>query len=317
MKTSICMGLYNGEKYIEEQLDSILHQTKEPEEVILCDDGSTDQTVSVVRNFIEKNRLQDSWHLFCDEQNRGYPGNYYYAMSLCTQEVVFLADQDDIWADTKLERMCAVLEQHPEAKAVCCKFGLIDGEGEAIQTIMSPTHNKDTGKVRTVKIGDVFYKYEWPGMVMAYCNKWYGQWGNQCAHAHGRAYPSIPHDFMICARAAEEGGLLQMDEELAWHRRHDNNTGGEEHHIRKLLNKKRKLKEIEDYLSILDSFEQEAVLLTAEGRDALHRKQQSTRGRYEALQSGKISKVLMNAGKQKRNVRLATVLCDVLIVKKS
>lgn len=316
MTTSVCMGLYNGEKYIEAQLDSILHQTREPEEVILCDDGSTDQTVSVVQSFIEKNRLQDRWHFYCNEKNKGYPGNFYYAMSLCTQEVVFLADQDDIWEDTKLERMCTVLEQHPEAKAVCCKFGLIDGEGKEIQTIMSPTHSSGTGEVRTVTIDDVFYKCEWPGMVVAYRNEWYGQWGNQCAHVHGRVYPSIPHDFLICAGAAEVGGFLQMDEELAWHRRHDNNTGGEEHHIRKLLNKKHKLKEIEDYLNILESFEKEAVLLTTEGKNALHRKQQSMRGRYEALQSGKISKVLMNAGKQKGNVRLAAVLCDVLIVKK-
>lgn len=317
MTTSICMGLYNGEKYIEAQLDSILHQTKESEEVILCDDGSTDQTIAVVRSFIEKNGLQDRWHLFCNEQNKGYPGNFYYAMSLCTQEVVFLADQDDIWAETKLERMCAVLEQHPEARAICCKFGLIDGAGDTIQTLMAPTHSKGTGEARIVTIDDVFYKYQWPGMVIAYRNEWYRQWRSQGSPAPERDYPSIPHDFLLCVRAAEEHGFLQLDEELAWHRRHDNNAGGEEHHIRKLLNKKRKLKEIEDYLRILDSFEKEAVLQTAEGKDALYRKQQSMRGRYEALQSGKISRVLANAGQQQGNVRLATLLCDVLIAKKS
>ena len=308
MTTSVCMGIYNGEKYIEEQLYSILHQTKAPDEVILCDDGSTDATVSFVQEFIRENRLQEKWHLYCNEQNKGYPGNFYYAMSLCTQEVVFLADQDDIWAETKLERMCAVLEQHPKAKAVCCKFGLIDAEGENIQTIMSPTHSSGTGELRQVTIEDVFYKCEWPGMVVAYRNEWYQAWDVQAEH-------SIPHDFLICARAAEEEGFLQMDEELAFHRRHDNNAGGEEHHLRKLLNKQRKLKEIQDYLQILDAFEKEKVLLTAKGNTALQQKHRSMRGRFEALQSGKITKVLANAKEQRKNVRLATVLCDVLIVK--
>ena len=107
-----------------------------------------------------------------------------------------------------------------------------------------------------------------------------------------------------------------MDEELAWHRRHDNNTGGEEHHIRKLLNKNRKLKEIADYLKILDAFEKESILRTAEGKEALQRKLQSMKGRQEALLSGKISQVIANAWKRRRSVRLATVLCDLAIVKR-
>ena len=55
------MGIYNGEKYIEEQLDSILRQTRRAEEVILCDDCSTDRTVEIVRLFIERNGLQESY----------------------------------------------------------------------------------------------------------------------------------------------------------------------------------------------------------------------------------------------------------------
>ena len=63
MTVSVCMGIYNGEKYIEEQLDSILRQTRRAEEVILCDDCSTDRTVEIVRLFIEKHGLGESWRL--------------------------------------------------------------------------------------------------------------------------------------------------------------------------------------------------------------------------------------------------------------
>ena len=71
------MGLYNGERYLEEQLQSILQQTKMPDEVILCDDGSTDATVKIAEQFIEKNGLGGSWKLFCNESNKGYPENFY------------------------------------------------------------------------------------------------------------------------------------------------------------------------------------------------------------------------------------------------
>ena len=320
MTTSVCMGTYNGEKYIEKQLYSILHQTKKPDEVILCDDGSTDKTVEIIKEFISQNQLEHSWKLYQNTENKGYPANFYYACSLCTKEVVFLADQDDIWAEKKLERMCEVLGKQQEIKAVCCKFGLIDAEGANIHTVMAPTHNRGTGQLRKVTIDDVFYKCEWPGMVIAYRNAWFqnisSTWecvskgNNQCGIIN-----EIPHDFLICAKAAEDKGFLQMDEELAYHRRHDNNVGGEEHRLAKLLNKTRKMKEIEDYLRVLEAFEQEKVLQTEEGSAALERKLKSMQGRYEALCSGKISKVLGNAWRQRKEVRLATVVCDVVIVK--
>lgn len=328
MKISVCMGIYNGEKYIEEQLSSLLHQTRRPDEVILCDDGSRDRTVEKIEHFIEENNLQDNWKLYLNEQNKGYPGNFYYAMSLCTGDVVFLADQDDIWHPAKIEKMIKVLEERSDAKCVCCKFGLIDGEGHDIHSIMAPAQTNGTGELRNVSIADVFYKCEWPGMVMAYRNAWYRTWAaptqNPAAQismeqTHAEQIQTqeltIPHDFLVCARAAEEGGFLQMDEELAYHRRHDSNTGGEEHRLKKLLSKPRKMKEIEAYLHILDAFSHEKVLQTQEGIEALQRKVCSMHGRYDALCSRKIRKVLRNAWKQRKEVRPATVICDLLIVK--
>lgn len=319
MTVSVCMGIYNGEKYIEEQLLSILEQTRAAEEVILCDDNSTDNTVKLVDQFINDHHLQGSWKLYCNETNKGYPDNFYHAMSLCTGDIVFLADQDDIWHKAKIENMMKVFEQHPEAKAVCCKFGLMDAEGKDIHTVMAPTRTNGTGQLRNVSIADVFYKCEWPGMVMAYRNVWYHDvWHHNLCYCGSESEWSslmIPHDFFICAKAAEEKGFLQLDEELAYHRRHDNNAGGEEHRFDKLLNKQRKLKEIEDYLVILNGFAEGKVLQTEEGRVALQRKLASMQGRYDALCSGKISRVIKNAWQQRREVRLATMLCDVVIVK--
>ena len=307
MIVSVCMGTYNGETYIEQQLNTILRQTKAPEEVILCDDGSTDNTVSIIERFIRKNGLDGKWKLYRNKINKGYPSNFYYACSLCNEEIVFLADQDDIWKNDKIEKMCRVMEKNPGAKSVCCKFNLMDEKEQEIHSIMAPTHAHETGEVRNVPVEEIFYKCQWPGMVMAYRRDWYESWtkGNY----------QIPHDFLIAARAAEEGGFFQLDETLAYHRRHDHNTGGEEHHIRKLLNRDRKLKEIRDYLQILQQFLKEEVLATHTAKLLLNRKTTVMQQREAALQSGRISAVIKNAWKNRKYVRLATAVCDVIIVK--
>ena len=386
MTVSVCMGIYNGEKYIEEQLDSILGQTRKAEEVILCDDCSTDRTVEIVRLFIERNGLQESWRLYCNGENRGYPGNFYYVMGLCAGDVVFLADQDDVWAETKLERMCAVLEEHPEAEVLACKFGLMDGEGERIHAVMAPSRSLGTRKLRQVGLREIFRKYQWPGMVLAYRNGWYrergmgicgqespgpcgeyGSWSHeemgQCgeernrsceemgyrgeygSRSHENAGPCgeygsrscedagqcgedrsgpcgngglefrVPHDIFLCAMAAEEGAFFHMDEELAHHRRHDSNTAAEEHRVGKLLQRERKLWEIEKYLRMLGEFEEHRVLRTEAGKRILREKTRAMEGRYEALQSGRIWQVLRAAARDWRQVRAVAVVCDLVIVR--
>lgn len=308
MRISVCMAAYNGEKYIEPQLESILQQSHRPDEVIICDDGSADQTVEIILRFIRENQLQDTWRLYRNRENKGYPGNFYHAMDLCSGDIVFLADQDDIWRRDKIEHMSRCFETAPELRVLCCKLALIDAQGENIHSVMAPTHSNGTGAMRRIRIDDVFYKCEWPGMVLAYRRQW-----QQGLPGGARG---IPHDFLLCARAAEEDGFCQMDEILACHRRHDDNAGGEEHRLGRLLQRDRKLREIQDYLQILKAFEEENALRTDSGKAALRRKLSSMQGRYEALQSGKLSRVLGNAGRHWRETRIKTLVCDVVIVLK-
>lgn len=309
---TVCMATYNGEKFIREQLQTILEQSKRADEVIICDDASKDNTVAIVEQFISQNRLNDTWKLYRNTENKGYPGNFYYAMEKCRGDIVFLADQDDIWHINKIEKMCDLLEREPDIKVLSCKFGLIDVSGKNIQTVMKPAFTGETGNMQRISIKRFFYKYEWPGMILAYRNSWYKQW-----HAEVPQNCNVPHDFLICARAAEENGLWQMDAELAYHRRHDNNVGGEEHRIKKLLNKQRKLKEIDVYLKNLDNLATAKILQTAEGKEIQKHKMESMRGRLLALESGKIKNVLRNAWKNRGEVRVSTVVCDLLIVKQS
>ncbi len=312
MTISVCMSTYNGERFIEEQLYSVFNQTRRPDEVILCDDASSDRTAEIIEKFLQEHHLENTWKFFRNQKNKGYPANFYYAMSLCSGDFVFLADQDDIWHTEKLERMSEELVKHPQIKALCCKFDLIDADGERIHAVMAPSHAKDTETLQKISVREVFYKCEWLGMVVAYRNEWYR---NSLQAQIAGIEDKIPHDLLIYARSAEEDGFWQMDRKLACHRRHDNNVGGEEHRVKKLLSKERKRREIKNYLNFLNAFIEMQIMQTEKGKEIVKQKRQVMQERCDALDSGRIRNVLRWAWKHQKDVRLATAICDLLIVK--
>lgn len=310
MTSSVCMCTYNGEKYILEQLESIYRQTCRPEEVIFCDDISKDRTVIIIEEFIKTHQLEDQWHLFVNTENLGYLANFYHACGLCKGDIIFFADQDDVWHPRKLEKMIEIFEDKKDAKAVCCKFGLISAKGEKLSGLTAPVHTGESGSLRRLSIEDIFHKFECPAMVLSFRRDWYLSWQMQTKSSE------IPHDYLVCAKAAEEGGLFQIDLELASHRLHEENVAKEEHRLKVLLNKKRKLEEIEDYMFLLDAFQREQPLQTEEGKRVLQNKRQIMLDRRKALESGKLLQVLQFRKKYGgKEIRMATFLCDLWIVK--
>ncbi len=97
---SIAMTTYNGEKYIKEQLDSILAQTYKNLEIVICDDKSSDNTVNIVKDY-QKNDFRIK--VFLNEVNLGFKKNFEKAISLCNGNYIALSDQDDIWESNKIE----------------------------------------------------------------------------------------------------------------------------------------------------------------------------------------------------------------------
>tara|TARA_R110001592_G_scaffold179398_1_gene421012 strand:+ start:1352 stop:2242 length:891 start_codon:yes stop_codon:yes gene_type:complete len=102
IKVSVAMATWNGEQYLAQQLDSILAQTRKPDELIICDDASQDGTVELLTEYALRH---PEIHLICNEQNEGINRNFRKALSLCTGDLIFISDQDDIWAQNKLALM--------------------------------------------------------------------------------------------------------------------------------------------------------------------------------------------------------------------
>lgn len=103
---SVAMATYNGERYLEEQLDSILSQTLKPSEIIVCDDQSTDGTRKILDRYQQEGFLK----YFVNDERLGFIGNFKRAVSLTTPDnYIALSDQDDIWLPGKIQAAADLL----------------------------------------------------------------------------------------------------------------------------------------------------------------------------------------------------------------
>ncbi|MCR5555530.1 MAG: glycoside hydrolase family 99-like domain-containing protein [Bacteroidales bacterium] len=128
---SVAISTYNGEQYIEEQLYSILNQSQKVNEIVVCDDGSTDRTVEIIRNISETNN--DVIIRICiNEHNLGVCANFEKAIYLCKGDIIFLSDQDDVWNPNKVETIMKWFDKNPDKSVVFTDATLIDSFGGKI-----------------------------------------------------------------------------------------------------------------------------------------------------------------------------------------
>lgn len=116
LDVSVAMATFNGEAYLQEQLDSLRSQTRQPNELVVCDDGSSDFTLDILEAFQE--RVSFPVRIHRNPTQLGYIKNFEKSLSLATGDIIFLCDQDDVWLDHKIERVLKAFELHPEALLV-------------------------------------------------------------------------------------------------------------------------------------------------------------------------------------------------------
>ncbi|MBR3811654.1 MAG: glycosyltransferase [Agathobacter sp.] len=308
MKVAVAMALYNGERFIEEQLDCIRLQTRNVDHVVMCDDGSKDDTVNKVKEYIEKYDLAETWSLHRNEQNLGYIKNFYKAMTLCEADVIFLADQDDIWELDKIEKMTQVMEESPSITLLSSKYGIIDGEGNRIKTVM----HKESEEKKTctaVQVIDIMRAYNWPGMAMC-IRKTFFEEVYESLKEH-----KIPHDLAFAILAADRGEFFEYDYTGVYHRRHNNNTAKEEHRIFKLLNRERKEAEIIETKTQLTNLSDAKLNIKKESEEMIDYKIAYLNKRYACLHEGKARELIkLYKNDAYKMLRIASFLCDFWIV---
>jgi glycosyltransferase involved in cell wall biosynthesis len=118
MKNTVSVALctYNGANFISEQLISIGKQTMLPDEVVICDDNSADDTVNIIRE-ISKG-LPYTIELLINKRNLGIGTNFQKAMQACSGEIIIFSDQDDVWMPDKVEKTVQTFLQFPDCGVV-------------------------------------------------------------------------------------------------------------------------------------------------------------------------------------------------------
>lgn len=136
LKSSVVIALYNGERFILDQLRTIKAQSRRVDEVIICDDGSTDNSVLIVYDFIQNNNLQN-WKIKVNSYNKGYALNFIDMLKEAQNEIVFLCDQDDLWKNNKIELMMSVMEKNDNINLLCGDndFQIIEGSHSRTETM--------------------------------------------------------------------------------------------------------------------------------------------------------------------------------------
>lgn len=131
----VLMCLYNGEKFLTEQLNSLLSQTRKPDEVLIYDDMSTDNSVQIIKNFINEHNLY-TWHLFENTQNSGWRRNFYDAIvsGHNDDDIIFFCDQDDIWDARKIEIMAGAMEQNKGILRLSSEQLTVDADNKELNT---------------------------------------------------------------------------------------------------------------------------------------------------------------------------------------
>lgn len=133
MKTSVALCTYNGEKFLKKQIDSILEQTVKVDEIIVCDDQSTDKTVSILNLY--KQQYPELFSIFINEENLRSVKNFEKAISLCSNEIIFLSDQDDIWIPEKVEIFINHFIENPKLSVIASNGFVVNDNDEVLDVL--------------------------------------------------------------------------------------------------------------------------------------------------------------------------------------
>lgn len=213
LTTSVLMATYNGTKFLIPQLDSIRLQTDSADEVIICDDGSTDETVQTIQGYIEKYGLE-SWHLSRNEKNKGWMQNFMDMAINCHTDLIFFADQDDIWNLQKIEQMKKAISDNSKIDLLYSdykfvkKFSNLEERGEWIIK-KNPKIKRDSN----------IYKYSMVTLGCSYCLR-----KSFVDEIKDLYWKGCPHDAFFYRAALIKGTLYSLNSKLIYHRIHENNT---------------------------------------------------------------------------------------------
>lgn len=222
MEIAVLMSTYNGEKYVDEQIQSILNQTESDFNLYIRDDGSTDSTVRIINTYSKKDSrirfIQD------DMQNLGPKDSFFQLLNNVSADYYFFCDQDDIWENNKIQLMMNELDSYGNDIPLLAYSNLkcIDKDGEKIQDFVSFENMVNTD----IKNIDYFQTNNIPGCTMVINKKTADIFKMGGVKQQLNQEYIQMHDWWIALIAAAFGRIIHVNKTLVYYRQHSNNTLG-------------------------------------------------------------------------------------------
>lgn len=222
MKISVALCTFNGARFLDEQLASIAAQTRQPDELVVCDDASSDGT----RDILDRFAISASFpvRIIVNDSNRGVITNFRQAIALCTGELTALADQDDVWLPDKLERAEAALMSSINIGTTlyCTKLQYVDSRLKPLGLSITP-HN--TGFSNAVVENSA------TGCSVVF--------GREIKKRFLEAQPAdmVMHDWWLYLLATAFGSVIYDSQHGLLYRQHDSNAAGWQPRPSKLWNR--------------------------------------------------------------------------------
>ena len=214
-KISIALCAYNGEKYIREQIESLIRQTRKPDEIIVSDDNSNDSTVKIIKDTLNNTDIDLVVNI--NNPGLGVFKNFEKAISLCTGDIIFTCDQDDIWKKDKLEKMINAFDN--ETLAVYCNAAVVlNDEKHYLYPLWEPKdiNDKENG---TSSFNTLVYR---GGSIAGCCMAFKKELYEKIKPFPDKVY----HDDWLITCAVILGNVKAVNEELIYYRQHDDNVCG-------------------------------------------------------------------------------------------
>lgn len=216
MKVDILLASYNGEKYIEEQIDSILKQTYSNFTLHISDDKSTDKTRKILEKYSKKDKRIV---LHFQDKNQGYLKNFEYLLSIATSDYIMLCDQDDVWLENKVEGSLNKLTSD-KLDLVVCNMLVVDEKLNIMDDSYFNFINLKLDKNFTFK--DYLFRNPAAGCAMAFKKTLL----KRILPFPDLKHPYYIHDWYIYMIGQAYGNVGFINEPLSRYRQHSTNNVG-------------------------------------------------------------------------------------------